>query len=52
MSAVSMTYILMAPEGFKLPAAVGYPVGIAFAVILFVVFLILGFFRKKTEKSQ
>ena len=52
MSAVSVTYIMMAPEGFKLPAAVGYPVGIAFAVILFVVFLILGFFRKKTEKSQ
>ena len=52
MSAVSMTYILMAPEGFKLPAKVGYPAGIAFAVILFVVFLILGFFRKKTEKSQ
>ena len=52
MSAVSVTYIMMAPEGFKLPAAVGYPVGIAFAVILFVVFLILGFFRKKTEKAN
>jgi carbon starvation protein CstA len=47
MSAVSVTYIMMAPEGFKLPAAVGYPVGIAFAVTLFAVFLILGFFIKK-----
>lgn len=52
MSAVSVTYIMMAPEGFKLPASVGYPVGIAVAVTFFAVFLILGFFRKKTEKSQ
>ena len=52
MSAVSVTYIMMAPEGFKLPAAIGYPVGIAVAVTFFAVFLILGFFRKKTEKSQ
>ena len=47
MSAVSLTYILMAPEGFKLPATIGYPAGIVFALTLFVVFLILGFFRKK-----
>ena len=35
MSAVSMTYILMAKEGFKLGAGVGYPVGIVFAVACF-----------------
>ena len=31
MTAVCSTYIVMAPEGFALPATVGYPVG-AFAV--------------------
>ncbi len=40
MSAVSLTYILMAKEGFGLSAAVAYPAGIAFAGILFVVYLI------------
>ena len=46
MSAVSLTYILMAPEGFKLPSVIGYPAGIAFAVCLFVLYLILSL-RKK-----
>ena len=40
MSAVSMTYILMAPEGFKLAAGIAYPVGIVFAVALFVVYVV------------
>ena len=35
MSAVSMTYILMASEGFGLSAGVAYPVGVVFAVALF-----------------
>ena len=39
MSAVSCTYILMASEGFKLSAAVGYPVGIVFAAALFAVYI-------------
>ena len=34
MSAVSVTYILMASEGFELSADISYPVGIAFAVAL------------------
>ena len=34
MSAVSMTYILMAGEGFSLSAGIAYPVGIAFAAVL------------------
>jgi carbon starvation protein CstA len=46
MSAVSLTYILMAPEGFKLSSAIGYPAGITFAVCLFVLYLILSL-RKK-----
>ena len=40
MSAVSLTYILMAKEGFGMSAAVAYPAGIVFAGILFVVYLI------------
>ena len=40
MSAVSLTYILMAKEGFGLSATVAYPAGIVFAGILFVVYLI------------
>ncbi|MBP5165786.1 MAG: carbon starvation protein A [Oscillospiraceae bacterium] len=39
MSAVSMTYILMAPEGFGLGAHIGYPAGIVFAAALFAAFL-------------
>ena len=35
MSAVSLTYILMAGEGFGLPAAVAYPTGIVFALAVF-----------------
>jgi carbon starvation protein CstA len=35
MSAVSMTYILMAKEGFKLGSGIAYPVGIVFALSLF-----------------
>ncbi len=40
MSAVSMTYILMAPEGFKLSSHIAYPIGIAFAVALFVFYIV------------
>ena len=40
MSAVSLTYILMATEGFRLGAGIGYPAGIIFAAALFVVYLI------------
>ena len=40
MSAVSMTYILMAPEGFKLGAQVAYPAGCVFAAALFVVYFV------------
>ena len=39
MTAVSVTYILMAQEGFKLSASISYPVGIACAAALFAVFL-------------
>ena len=39
MSAVSLTYILMAKEGFRLSASVAYPVGIVFALALFAWYL-------------
>jgi carbon starvation protein CstA len=40
MTAVSVTYILIAPEGFKLSAAISYPVGLAVAIAAIVFFLI------------
>ena len=40
MSAVSMTYILMAEEGFGLSSAVAYPAGLLFALALFGAFLV------------
>ena len=39
MSAVSLTYILMAGEGFGLSAAIAYPAGVVFAVALFGVYV-------------
>ena len=51
MSAVSMTCILMANEGFRLGAEIGYPVGIAFAGVLFAVYCFLGF-RKAARGNQ
>ena len=40
MSAVSITYILMAEEGFALSSGIAYPAGVAFAAILFAVYLV------------
>ena len=41
MSAVSLTYILMAKEGFRLSSSVAYPAGIVFAVALFALYAVL-----------
>ena len=49
MSAVSMTYILMATEGFRLGAGIGYPVGIAFSIVLFIVYFASG--KRISSKS-
>ena len=38
MTAVSVTYIMVAPEGFRLSTALSYPVGIAAAVLFFILF--------------
>ena len=40
MSAVSLTYILMAQEGFRLSPGIAYPAGIGFAAILFAAYLV------------
>lgn len=39
MSAVSLTYILMADEGLKLPATIAYKAGIIFASCLFLIYV-------------
>ena len=40
MSAVSLTYILMAGEGFSLSASIACPAGIVFAAALFTVYAV------------
>ena len=50
MSAVSVTYILQAPEGFKLPVSISYPIGIAAALVLLGIFL--NFTRKNGQVSS
>ena len=49
MTAVSLTYIMMAQEGFRLPAEIGYPVGIAAAAVLFSVYV---FVCRKMDKGK
>lgn len=39
MSAVSVTYILIASEGFRLSTAIGYPAGITVASMLFLIYV-------------
>ena len=41
MTAVSVTYILTAQEGFRLSAAIAYPVGAGVAAALFVIYLVM-----------
>ena len=50
MSAVSLTYILMAEEGFGLPADIAWPAGTAFAAILFGVYIVISI-RKANHKD-
>ena len=49
MSAVSMTYILAAEEGFRLSTSIAYPVGAAFAAALFIVYIFI--LRKKNKTA-
>jgi len=47
MTAVSVTYILMAPEGFKLDKMISYPIGIAAALICLGAFIFVIMRKKK-----
>jgi len=46
MTAVTFTYILQAPEGFKLPTSISYPVGLLIAAV------ITGLFILKVRKEK
>ena len=48
MSAVSLTYILMAKEGFRLSQKMAYPAGLCFAIALFAVYIII--LRRSSDK--
>jgi carbon starvation protein CstA len=50
MTAVSITYLLVAPEGFKLSPSIAYPVGIAAAIASLAIFLVAA--KKKVENSN
>lgn len=52
MTAVSVTYILIAPEGFKLTKAVSYPAGIAAAVAALAIFLIAASRKKAASDNE
>ncbi len=53
MTAVSITYIFMAPEGFNLPASVGYPIGGAVAGAAFIAYIVLFvLYKKKSENNE
>lgn len=47
MSGVSMTYILMAEEGFSISKNIAYPIGMAFAVACFAIYLYFWQGKKK-----
>ena len=51
MSAVSLTYILMAPEGFSKGASVAYPLGMAFALWCFAFYYMIAIRKEKAEKE-
>ena len=52
MSAVSMTYILMADEGFGLGAGVAYPSGIISALALFIFYTVIMIRRRNVYRAD
>ncbi|MBU3105369.1 carbon starvation CstA family protein [Clostridium gasigenes] len=50
MTAVSTTYLLVAPEGFKVSPSIGYPVGILISIGSLILFLIVA--KKKIELEK
>ncbi|HEY8362747.1 MAG TPA: carbon starvation protein A, partial [Tissierellaceae bacterium] len=51
MTAVSATYILQAPEGFKLSTSIAYPVGAVVAIGAIAFFLVKANAMKKAVKA-
>lgn len=51
MSAVTLSYILMAKEGFRLSSKIAYPAGIAFAALLFCVYAAVFFKRSRRQEN-
>lgn len=51
MTAVSITYILVAPEGFKLSTSIAYPVGIAVAIGALAIFLTAANKKSQAQKA-
>ena len=50
MSAISVTYILMAKEGFRITASVAYPIGVGAALLLFAVYCAV-FAKKRLSRN-
>jgi len=50
MTAVCTSYILIAPEGFKLSQSISYPIGVVGAIVAMVIFLIAA--KKVETKSK
>lgn len=48
MTTVTVTYILIAPEGLKINPTIAYPIGIGSGILLFIYFLYKAYFGKKT----
>jgi len=51
MTAVSMTYIMVADEGFELPYSIGYPLGFGLALLMAVLYCITVRFSVKRKRS-
>ena len=52
MSSVTLTYILMADEGFRIPSRTAYPAGIAFAVLMLMVYAVQLFQWKQVGEDK
>ena len=52
MSAVSLTYILMAKEGFGINQDIAYPIGIIFALLSFIVYMIQEYKLQKVAEQE
>jgi carbon starvation protein CstA len=52
MTAVTTTYILLAPEGLSIAPSIAYPLGIGFSVLTFLFFLYKTYFTSKSKSQK